>query len=60
MGVGDSHMQCFDLTLHLVAGGIVGPPSTDWVVHARYHPPMGHDITWHGEALYECSLQFQN
>jgi hypothetical protein len=41
MGVGDSHMQCFDLTLHSVAGGIVGPPSTDWVMLSRYHPPTG-------------------
>ncbi len=54
MGVGDGRVQCLDLTLHLVAGDIVGPPLplTGWVVHTRYHPPTWHDITWLGEALY--------
>jgi hypothetical protein len=47
--VGDARVQCFDLTWWQ---GVfpVGPPSTDWVGHARYHRhvKLNINVKWHG------------
>ncbi len=41
LDVGSGGVHCLDLPWHLVVGGsLAGPPSTDWVVQARYHLPI--------------------